>query len=191
MTSLDSIKKCMASGCDKEILKRGFCGKHYMAAKRAGEIVITKTQGLPLSERLRKLSEVNSETGCVEWVGKKYKNGYGQIEINGRCTGTHRIAWEVANGNIPDGLHVLHKCDNRACINPEHLFLGTHTDNVADMIAKKRQAKGEGHGRAKLTESQVLQIRRDQRIQKEIAAEYGIRFQSVSDIKRGLTWAHL
>jgi hypothetical protein len=86
---------------------------------------------------------------------------------------------------------VLHKCDNRLCVNPEHLFLGTNAVNMADKCAKGRQTKGEQHGPAKLTEAAVLAIRSDPRLLRVIAAEYNVQRQTVGKIKNRKLWAHL
>jgi hypothetical protein len=88
--------------------------------------------------------------GCLEWIGHTGRKGYGSIRANGKNVKTHRLAWELANGPIPDGLHVLHHCDNPPCCEtdpseeyPEgHLFLGTNADNNADMMAKGRFVSG-------------------------------------------------
>ena len=89
------------------------------------------------SERLH-ARLVEQPNGCLEWTGAKGHKGYGQI-WSGKQIRTHRLAWELANGPIPDGIHVLNHCDNPPCCNPEHLFLGTNADNVADKITKGRQ----------------------------------------------------
>jgi hypothetical protein len=102
----------------------------------------------------------------------------------------NRFVYRKLIGEIPDGKQVLHTCDNRLCINPLHLWLGTHADNHRDKVAKQRQhrPKGTKNGRSKLTENQALWIRSDQRNIKLIAAEYGISFQVVSRIKRLEAW---
>lgn len=79
---------------------------------------------------------------CWEWTGKRSWNGYGRTSINRRQTGAHQMSWEIHNGKIPDGMCVLHKCDNRGCVNPNHLFLGTKKDNTKDMMNKGRGMKG-------------------------------------------------
>jgi hypothetical protein len=93
---------------------------------------------------------IDKSDGCWEWTGKLQGSGYGQFRVEKAFVTSHRYAYELHYGPIPDGLKVLHKCDNRKCCNPSHLFLGTSADNSADMVAKGRQAKGIQHGNAKL-----------------------------------------
>lgn len=89
-----------------------------------------------------------SEQGCWLWVGALRPNGYGNFFLGNKTTCAHRAAWTLANGQIPDGLQVLHRCDVPNCVNPSHLFLGTQKDNMQDMIAKGRQGSHARHGEA-------------------------------------------
>lgn len=128
---------------------------------------------------------------CIEFAGYLLPSGYGQKWFRGRKWRAHRVAWVLANGEIPDGMCVCHRCDNRACVNPDHLFLGTKADNSRDMVRKGRQTKGQDIVKSKITESQVLAIRADPRTQCEIAADYGVHRTLVSHIKRRKIWVHI
>lgn len=124
------------------------------------------------------------ELECHLWIGSVDTCGYGTTRKNGKSTSSHRWAYEHANGQIPIGMHVLHKCDVRRCVNPEHLFLGTHADNMQDKTKKGRAAR-------KLTADQVISIRNDVRVNHQIASDYGISETTVGEIKRKETWAHI
>lgn len=141
-----------------------------------------------------KLGVKNSVTGCVEWQGRRTNKGHGQIWREGTMAYTHRVAYELRNGPIPDGLWVLHRCDNPPCCNPEHLFLGTHSDNMADMRGKDRSLTGSRQPMSKLTESDVRRIierLQDGDTQKVIAFDYQITQQTVSKIKTRSNWKHI
>lgn len=149
----------------------------------------------PLSERLFANVAKSRPNGCWYWTGCKTAAGYGRFSFHNSEVYAHRTSYEIHKGPIPSGLSVCHECDNPACVNPNHLFLGSQADNMHDMIgkgrAKLRPQLGEEHGEAKLTEAQVMQIREDTRNQRTIAADYGISQTNVSDIKRRKIWKHL
>lgn len=144
-----------------------------------------------LSERLAYYSTPDPATGCVIWTASKIRGGYGQLSWLGRSRKAQRLAWEAAYGKPASHLHVCHKCDVPACINPAHLFLGTIGDNMADKVSKGRQERGEGHGLAKLTNDQVHAIRSDGRPQWMIAADYGVRPNAISRIITRKRWKHV
>lgn len=123
--------------------------------------------------------------GCWLWSGPLDKDGYGKYGSKRR---PHRVAYELANGPIPAGLYVCHSCDTRACCNPSHLFLGTNQENLADRDAKGRTARGERCGAAKLTQSQVNEIRQLGDTQRALAKRYGVSFQHVNRIVKGKAW---
>lgn len=129
--------------------------------------------------------------GCWEWCGRINRHGYGQVSIKHRTVAVHRLSYRLFAGDIPDGLCVLHKCDNPACVRPSHLFLGTHAENVADRDAKGRTARGRRIPNSKLSAGDVLEIRRrcvsgDR--QSDIARDYGIAVSQVSQIHTRKVW---
>ena len=135
---------------------------------------------------------VAKSDGCWEWQGYRNRKGYGVIGDPTQLA--HRVVWRATRGEIPEGLCVCHRCDNPACCNPEHLFLGTNTDNMLDREQKGRwvpRIRGEGNVSAKLTEAQVRAIHADTRNQYEIAAAYGVAQSTVGVIKLGKKWKHL
>jgi hypothetical protein len=130
--------------------------------------------------------------GCWLWTGTKSRSGYGVFWIEGKNKRAHRVSYEIHKGQIPTGSEVCHCCDNRACVNPDHLFLGTHADNVADMIKKGRHARGSGKRSAKLTEADVLNIIASPDVPAlDLAQRYGVSRSRISLIRSGKSWAHL
>lgn len=142
-----------------------------------------------LSDRLKGRS-VAQKDGCILWAGH-LNRGYGTLEWLGVRLLAHRAAWICARGPIPDGLCVCHTCDVPACINPDHLFLGTPAENAADMVAKERQLRGTKHNRVKLTEQQVREIRASTLSGTKTAAQYGIGSSQVYRIRAREKWVHL
>lgn len=148
-----------------------------------------------MKKRFESKVEMIPECGCWIWMGAEDRHfGYGMFTIKKYKTEkAHRVSWMLYRGEIPKGLCVLHRCDTPACVNPHHLFLGTKADNNYDMINKKRyrSAKGEKHGSAKLTELQVIEIRKDNRPGGKIAKDYNISAQTIYDIKNKKSWGHV
>jgi hypothetical protein len=142
----------------------------------------------PISERFFEKVSIN-ENGCHEWTGCIMPNGYGQFHKDGKTAYAHRVAYELANGVAAN--FVLHKCDNRKCVNPGHLFSGTFDDNMADMVAKKRQAHGEKNSHAKLNAEKVKAIRSEVGLHREIGAKYGVTASLVSMIRSGRIWRNV
>jgi len=147
--------------------------------------------GSPGSVGFSELGKIYNPSECVIWDKAKDTAGYGVSWLFGRYIRAHQKAWIEKNGPIPDKLFVCHSCDNRACINPDHLFLGTPKDNSTDMVEKDRQAKGEECGNSKLTEKQVKEIRNSPESSRKVAAKFGISKTNVLDIKRKKIWRHL
>lgn len=143
--------------------------------------------------------EAEPNSGCWLWSMAPGAGDYGIARFRGRNWRAHRVSWVLHNGEIPDGLKVLHRCDTPACINPAHLFLGTQQDNIADMVAKGRQRGVQRWGsespRAVLTEQSVWIIRNvidiDVVPQREIARLWGVSPMTISRIANWQTWPHV
>lgn len=152
----------------------------------------------PIEDRFFSYVGRKQPNGCIPWAGCKRGNGYGVITSypRGARVSAHRLSYELLVGSpIPDGMHVLHRCDNPSCINPTHFFLGTQTDNNADKQAKGRQPRGERMGCAKLTADQVREMRARYAAgsisQRELAKEYGIGKSVVAQIILRRKWQHV
>lgn len=140
-------------------------------------------------------SEVDSRTGCWEW--KKYRQrGYGKININGRVRYAHRVSWWAHFGEIVYGFHVLHRCDNPRCVNPNHLYLGTDADNARDCVARgrKRPAVGERVGLAKISDADSVSIRKmaasGEISNRGIAKLFGVSHTAIDYVVNGRTFKH-
>jgi hypothetical protein len=125
---------------------------------------------------------------CWLWTASVNRKGYGQFGFNGRCRLAHRVAYQIVNGSIPNGLCVLHRCDIPACVNPAHLFVGSKSENNADMRAKGRAAVGEACGTSKLTRDAAAAIRGAVGPHAAIAAMFGVHQSTVTRIKSGRIW---
>lgn len=162
-------------------------------------------------QRFRGRVKVGKSDECWEWTGKLWRTGYGLFSVDGVPKIASRLAWEIANGPIPDGKFVLHSCDNRACCNPSHLRIGTQQDNVQDMLDRKRHRvlsgdehpwrkrpelvrRGEAQTQVGLTDERVMEIRRkhwDGVAMSQLARDYGLSNGGIRKIVRGETWTHL
>ena len=132
---------------------------------------------------------------CLEWIGHRLRTGYGRKRISGRMTLVHRAVWGALNGPIPDGLNVLHRCDNPPCCNVDHLFLGTQGDNNKDRHQKGRsrggRLQGEKHHQAKLSVGDVLAIRASADRSGALAERYGMTRSNINSIRSGRRWSHV
>ena len=182
--------KCKMDGCDGKHKGFGYCNKHYQRLRNHGSPSIVKCiQGATSEERF--WHKVKKTDGCWEWLAHKDKDGYGNFKVKGKTVSAHRFSYELHTGEIPQGLFVLHKCDNPSCVNPDHLFLGTHQDNMNDMVNKDRSDHGEKVNTAKLSEMKVREIVKrfkDGLRNVDIAREYGVTRQNVRSIRLGRTW---
>lgn len=200
MPRINYFVPCDIEGCNKPMIALGLCRMHYYRKKRTGTIEHRPSPG-PV-DRFWKFVDRNGPIHlvhgqCWVWTGGKFRRGYGAFHAKGKQLKAHRFSWELHYGAIPDELRVCHHCDNTACVNPAHLFLGTDADNVADRDKKERQARGEQQRHARLTAEQVRDIRR--RYVKNsamngstaLAIEFGVSHHAILCIISRQTWKHI
>ena len=146
-----------------------------------------------LADALMAKIKIDNETECWNWTGCRNNKGYGRIRFRNEERLAHRASYELNNGTIPNGMCVCHSCDNRVCINPKHLFLGTNADNSADMVAKGRcnSPRGTNVNTCKLTEAEVRAIRCSKLSSYKLAKLYGIGKSQAWLIRSRKSWTHI
>jgi len=163
----------------------------FEARKYCSRICYFKTRTQPILGRFLAKVKVDKTSTCWIWTGGTTR-GYGTIGVRGTKTRpAHRVSYELFVGQIPAGLFVCHRCDNRPCVNPDHLFVGTAKDNSQDMVAKGRSNPGEGRPNHKFTEAQALEIINCSTTPKELAKKYGVFESAIRSIRTGKNWPHL
>jgi hypothetical protein len=190
--------ECKEENCSRKSVSRGWCGPHYKNYWRHGNPIgkfIRCSNDMPIQDRLNAKSKINNETGCIEWTGTiNPQTGYGGIRFNGKKFSCHRVSWEINNNKSANGKVIMHLCDNKKCINPNHLIVGTQTDNMKDKVTKNRQLKGEQVYGSKLTEKDVKNIiilNRKGKSQSELGRMYNITASAIGNICRRKRWKHV
>lgn len=191
------MAECYIDGCGGRALYHGLCNKHRLRLLQAGTTDPGPKAHGTLEERFWR--KVEKTDGCWNWIGGKRPNGYGQIQQGGKGSPTmsaHRASYTIHNGPVPEGKVIMHTCDNRGCVNPAHLIVGTYRDNMQDMHQKGRakpgRCLGEASGKAKLTDEMVRFIRANpQRGHKDLADELGVKPNTVRGVRIGRTWTHI
>jgi hypothetical protein len=186
--------ECIGLNCTRPIRAKEMCATHYARVAATGSMMPNvkvydiEEFGGP-RQAVIFLSEPADDSDCWLWRGSRNER-YGVMPSGG---GAHIFAYEAWNGPVENS-HVMHSCDNGFCVNPKHLSLGTHLQNMQDKVAKGRQTKGEQVNTAVLTEEQVVSIIKDKRLQRShrlIADEYGVDESTIRAIRSGKTWKHL
>jgi hypothetical protein len=155
-------------------------------------------QAVPLAERFHGRYIPEPTSGCWLWDGMLSRDGYGRIFVGKTRQSAHRVSWELHRGPIPNGMLVCHHCDTPACVNPDHLFLGTGADNMNDMVRKGRCPDNEGrwragsrHRKSKLTEDAVRHIREKRMTAAEYARLYAVALSTVYVVQLRYRWGHV
>ena len=191
--------ECSFEGCTRTA--RGeYCRAHYQQKMKGKVLKPIQVQYHGLTEEARFLKRVivGNQSECWPWTGSVMKIGWhGQWRnADGKIEPTHRAAWRLFKSQIPQGSHVLHRCDNPQCVRPEHLFVGTRHDNMQDMERKVRcrHPRGAEHGNAKLTDDQVrevMQLRKTGLSFAKIGELFGVRGSQIHMIAKGAAWRHV
>jgi hypothetical protein len=190
--------RCAVDECDKAAAgKGGYCGAHQLRVHAHGHPQADKpirrlVSGDPFG-RFEAWSQA-MPSGCVEWQGAKRRGGYGSFQFERKAHAAHRWLWVHTHGPIEDGLVVRHKCDNVACVNIDHLELGTAQENSQDMVDRERSLRGSIHHKAKLVEYQVVDIRdalRNGARPKDLGEYYGVSASLIGMIGKRQIWKHI
>lgn len=185
---------CSVDSCDRIVKAKALCTKHYYRLRFNGSpYIVKRLDGVPLEDRFWLYVNKGEPDQCWEWTGYTVC-GYGQIGEGSRCIKAHRLSFYLANGYWPEPF-CLHSCDNRSCVNPNHLRAGTHQDNMQDAVDRKRfpSKKGEANHKARLTVEQVRKIRTlfDKMSIPDIAEMFNVAISTVGSIKQGRNWGWL
>lgn len=196
------MKVCGIKDCDLPVKALGMCNKHWLRCRLYGSPFATKSHsgmmlGLPADQRFNLQHQKGAADECWNWTASLDTDGYGKFTgnvLDVPYQAAHRFAWAFhTQSKIPPGMSVCHSCDNRKCVNPAHLWLGTTRENLTDMVNKGRSTKRRGvlSSTAKLTEEQVREILATAEPHTTLAAKYGVTTMTISDIKCRRSWAHL
>lgn len=185
--------------CGKPFEQGGRQKHNFLRAKYCGRVCYCASKKFTQEQALAAYwSKVDKGEHCWLWTAATNDDGYGHFRsTEGKYVNAHRFSYQLHKGAIPAGLTVMHSCDKRHCVNPDHLSLGTHAQNMADCKAKGRSTWGEKNKRNKLTASQVREIREAYSIKgrvsntKELAAIYNVAVGTITNITSGRTWSQL
>lgn len=188
---------CAFEGCGKAAHGHGYCIGHHRQMSEGKHLTALRKweprRPYTLLDKIKEYSKPNAETGCWEWQRSIKPNGYAQVTWNGKSyLHAHRAIYIELNGELPSSVYVLHRCDNRICVNPDHLFPGTDLDNIADRNAKMRQARGDQVGTSVLTWPKVREIRSRFAAggctYKGMGREYGVSDMTIKNVVVGNSW---
>lgn len=192
--------RCTIPDCGRPHYRRGYCAAHNRRFREYGDplggepIRDFRPKGMTLAEAFAYFMPGNPPKYCWEWTGKVAPNGYGILNMGTRSLMAHRVSYELAVGSIPEGQMILHSCDNRRCVNPNHLRPGSHMDNMIDRQIRLRTPRGRKIPQAKLNEDQVREIRKlcinDVRYP-VIARQFGVSTSTIQAVAAHKNWKHV
>ena len=191
------MKLCKVDGCDRKRTALGLCHKHYHRKRNGISLTAKGRYERTLEERFNEKVDKGESyllwQDCWLWTASKNEYGYGKIMADGKVKHAHRVAYELYVAPIPDGMLVCHHCDNPSCVNPEHLYIGSHSENIQDRDERGRTQRGETHVRAKLTEVDVLKIRSlcKVRTRRRLGKMFGVSYGTISCVINRQTWKHI
>lgn len=192
---------CSVEGCEEKVYASGLCNKHWQRKREYGttdrKFLSQPWRGKETKEQyFERNTKKNEETGCVEWTGYCDRDGYGSAWHEGGPWPAHRLYYHLFVEPIPKGKIICHHCDNTSCINPDHLYAGTHKTNAEDKVKRGRSnnPKGENAKASKLTKEQAIEVikrRKSGERAEDIAQDYVITKWTVYDIMKGNSWKEL
>lgn len=193
------LRICSVAGCGGNVDAKGLCRKHYQRFKKHGSPDDNGHSHAPVEERFWRY--VHKTDGCWLWTGgSKNQKGYGQIGLGGKGAKhvlVHRLSYTMHKGEIPDGMLVMHSCDNPSCVNPEHLSVGTQSQNILEAFAKGRKNAvpphvfGEACGASKISEAVAISILASKEPTKVLMERFGVSKSIIQRLRAGHTWKHL
>lgn len=182
------MRLCTIDGCSNEHFALGMCQKHYTRKRRHDKSYI------PMKDRSNKLDFNINKSGCfVVTSHKATSNGYPSVYYERESVSMHRKVYTEMFGDIPKGYVVRHKCDNKKCVNPEHLEVGTYKQNSQDMVDRNRHSYGEKNKMSKLRESDVIAIRENKKglSNRDLTNLYNVSESTIIRAKTGKSWKHV
>lgn len=179
-------KTCSVTDCGSPVKSKGMCKLHYQRSWRTGSATVSRPRlHLPIEQKFWLYVDKNSDSECWNWTGFKDKDGYGKIRIGNTNRGAHRISWALHFGDMPEGVSVLHNCNNPSCVNPSHLRSGDHNENMIDRLNAGNYPVNERHPGVKFSNEIVRKVRASTGTNEQISRLYGISESQVSNIRRG------
>lgn len=186
------MRTCSIEGCTGKHQALGFCNMHYLRVWAGKDPRFDPRPEVPAEQRFHSKYEIASN-GCWLWKSRTSKSRACSFWLNKTRMSAYRASYIMHKGEIPEGYVVRHRCDDPACVNPEHLELGTQKDNCADKVSRNRcNAKaGSAHSNTSLTENDVREIRASSESRKALALRFGVHYMTICDIIWRRTWTHI